>query len=62
MWLRNWSWGVWAEARGVRAAFFIPRGPQGKVPATLIADAHWADDAPSVLAQGLLQAGGPCWS
>ena len=46
----------------VRAAFFIPRGPQGKVPATLIADAHWADDAPGALAQGLLQAGGPCWS
>ena len=42
----------------VRAMFFLPRGPQGKVPATLIADAHWADDAPGALAQGLLQAGG----
>ncbi len=35
----------------VRAVFFIPRGPQGKVPATLIAD------APGALVQGLLQAG-----
>ena len=42
----------------VRAAFFLPRGPQGKVPATLIADAHWDGDAPSALAQGLLQKGG----
>ena len=42
----------------VRAAFFIPRGPQGKMPATLIADAHWAGDEPGELAQGLLQAGG----
>lgn len=42
----------------VRAAFFLPRGPQGKVPATLIADAHWGGDEPGALAQGLLQAGG----
>ena len=42
----------------VRAMFFLPRGPQGKVPATLIADAHWGGDAPGALAQGLLQAGG----
>lgn len=42
----------------VRAAFFMPRGPQGAVPATLIADAHWAGDDPGELAQGLLQAGG----
>ncbi len=46
--------------RGERvcAAFFLPRGPQGKVPATLIADAHWGGDEPGALAQGLLQAGG----
>ncbi len=42
----------------VRTAFFVPRGPQGAVPATLIADAHWAGDEPGELAQGLLQAGG----
>ena len=42
----------------VRAAFFLPRGPQGKVPATLIADSHWGGDEPGALAQGLLQAGG----
>ena len=42
----------------VRAAFFLPRGPQGKVPATLIADANWDGDEPSALAQGLLQTGG----
>ena len=42
----------------VRAAFFLPRGPQGKVPTTLIADAHWGGDEPGALAQGLLQAGG----
>ena len=42
----------------VRAAFFLPRGPQGKVSATLIADAHWGGNEPGVLAQGLLQAGG----
>ena len=42
----------------VRAAFFLPRGPQGKVPATLVADASWDGDEPSVVAQGLLQAGG----
>ena len=42
----------------VQAAFFLPRGPQAKVPATLIVDAHWADGAPGALAQGLLQAGG----
>lgn len=42
----------------VRAAFFIPRGPQGNMPATLLADAHWGGDEPGVLAQGLLQAGG----
>ena len=42
----------------VRAAFFVPRGPQGAVPTTLIADAHWAGDEPGELAQGLLQAGG----
>lgn len=42
----------------VRAAFFIPRGPQGKMPATLVAEAHWGGDAPGVLARGLLQAGG----
>ena len=42
----------------VRAAFFMPRGPQGAVPATLIADAHWAGHDPGELAQGLLQAGG----
>ncbi|MCY4605133.1 MAG: hypothetical protein OXE49_12955, partial [Gemmatimonadetes bacterium] len=42
----------------VRAAFFLPRGPQGKVPATLIADAHWKGDEPGALAQGLLQKGG----
>ena len=37
---------------------FLPRGPQGKVPATLIADANWDGDEPSALAQGLLQSGG----
>ena len=42
----------------VRAAFFLPRGPRGKVPATLIADACWGGDEPGALAQGLLQAGG----
>ena len=42
----------------VRAAFFLPRGPQGKVSATLIADSHWGGDEPGALAQGLLQAGG----
>ena len=41
----------------VRAVFFLPRGPQGKLSATLIADANWGDE-PGVLAQGLLQAGG----
>ena len=41
----------------VQAAFFLPRGPQGKVPATLIADAHWDGDEPGALAQGLLQSG-----
>lgn len=46
--------------RGERvcAAFFMPRGPQGAVPATLITDAHWAGHDPGELAQGLLQAGG----
>ena len=42
----------------VCATFFLPRGPQGKVSATLIADARWDGDEPGVLAQGLLQAGG----
>ncbi|MCY3666869.1 MAG: acetylxylan esterase [Gemmatimonadetes bacterium] len=42
----------------VRAMCFLPRGPQGKVPATLIADANWGGDEPGALAQGLLQAGG----
>ena len=42
----------------VRAAFFLPRGPQGKVPATLIVEAHWGGDEPGALAQDLLQAGG----
>ena len=42
----------------VRSAFFLPRGPQGKVQATLIADANWDGDEPDALAQGLLQAGG----
>lgn len=42
----------------VSAVFFIPRGPQGKVPATLIADANWDGDEPGALAQGLLQSGG----
>ena len=42
----------------VRAAFFLPRSSQGKVPATLIADANWGGDEPGALAQGLLQAGG----
>ncbi len=42
----------------VRAAFFLPRGPQDKVSATLIADAHWGGGEPGALAQGLLQAGG----
>lgn len=42
----------------VRAAFFIPCGPQGNMPATLLADARWGGDEPGVLAQGLLQAGG----
>ena len=42
----------------VRAMFFLPRGLQGKVPATLIADANWGGDEPGALAQGLLQAGG----
>lgn len=41
----------------VRAAFFLPRGLQGKVPATLIADAFWGGEEPGALAQGLLQAG-----
>ncbi len=45
----------WGER--VRAAFFLPRGPQGKVPATLIVDARWGGDEPGVLAQGLLQSG-----
>ena len=42
----------------VCAAFFLPRGPQGKVSATLIADANWDGDEPGALAQGLLQVGG----
>ena len=42
----------------VRAVFFLPRGPQGKVPTTLIADANWGGDEPGALEQGLLQAGG----
>ena len=42
----------------MRAAFFLPRGPQGKVPATLIADANWGGDELGALVQGLLQAGG----
>ena len=42
----------------VRAGFFLPRGPQSKVSATLIADANWDGDEPGVLAQGLLQAEG----
>ena len=42
----------------VRAGFFLPRGPQSKVSATLIADANWDGDEPGVLAQGLLQSGG----
>ena len=42
----------------VHATFFLPRGPRGKVPATLIADVHWGGDEPGALAQGLLQAGG----
>ena len=42
----------------VRAAFFLPRGPQGKVSATLIADANWDGDEPGALTQGLLQSGG----
>ena len=42
----------------VRAVFFLPRGPQGKVPTTLIADANWSGDEPGALEQGLLQAGG----
>ena len=58
MWPRIWSWGAWAEGERVRAMFFLPRGPQGKVPATLIADANWGGDEPGALAQGLLQAGG----
>ena len=41
----------------VRAVLFLSRGPQGKVPATLIADVHWADGVPGALAQGLLQTG-----
>ena len=41
----------------VRAVLFLPRGPQGEVPATLIADVHWADGVPGALAQGLLQIG-----
>ena len=42
----------------MQATFFLPRGPQGKVSATLIADARWDGDEPGVLAQGLLQSGG----
>ena len=42
----------------VRAMFFLPRGLQGKVPATLIADSHWGGDEPGALAQDLLRAGG----
>ena len=41
----------------MRATFFLPRGPRGKVPAALIADAHWEADAPDALARGLLQVG-----
>ena len=37
----------------VRATFLLPHGPQGEVPATLIADADGADE----LTPGLLQAG-----
>ena len=46
----------------VRATFFLPRGPQSKVPATLIADAHWDGDEPGALAQGCCRRVGPCWS
>ena len=38
----------------VRAMFFLSRGPQGKVPATLIVDSNWGGDEPGALAQGLI--------